>query len=66
VTVNGGQGFFLSGAKHFLYLLPTNQIRDERIRLARNVLLWERGPLTIRLEGDFTRLEALQIARSFE
>ena len=65
VSVLGQQGYFLSGATHFLYLAPTDLIRDERVRLARNVLLWQHGPLTLRLEGDLTVREALRIARSF-
>ena len=64
VVVAGGQGYFLSGATHFLYLVPTKTIRDERVRLARNVLVWEHGPLTLRLEGDLTLQQALWIARS--
>jgi hypothetical protein len=65
VTVNGGRGYFLSGARHFLYLAPTNTVRDERVRLARDVLIWEHGDLTLRLEGDLTLAQALRIARSF-
>jgi hypothetical protein len=65
VTVLGQQGYFLSGATHFLYLAPTDLIREERVRLARNVLLWQHGPLTLRLEGDVTVREALLIAGSF-
>ena len=65
VTVKGGRGYFISGGRHFLYLAPTGLIRDERVRLARNVLLWQRGPLTLRLEGDIPIARALQIARSF-
>jgi hypothetical protein len=64
VVVEGEQGYFLSGATHFLYLAPTNLIRDERVRLARDVLLWQHGPLTLRLEGDLTLGQALRIARS--
>jgi hypothetical protein len=64
VVVGFGQGYFLSGARHFLYLAPTGQIQDERVRLARDVLLWEHGPLTLRLEGDLTLPQALRIARS--
>jgi hypothetical protein len=30
------------------------------------VLLWNRGPLLLRLEGDLTRAEALELARSVE
>jgi hypothetical protein len=65
VAVDGGRGFFLSGARHFLYLAPTGIVLDERVRLARNVLLWEHGPLTLRLEGELTLAQALRIARSF-
>jgi hypothetical protein len=65
VVVDGGRGFFLSGARHFLYLAPTRIILDERVRLARDVLLWEHGPLTLRLEGELTLAQALRIARSF-
>jgi hypothetical protein len=65
VVVNGGQGYFLSGARHFLYLAPTGLVRDERVRLARDVLLWEQGPVTLRLEGDLTLGQAMRIARSF-
>jgi hypothetical protein len=65
VVVDGGRGFFLSGARHFLYLAPTGIILDERVRLARDVLLWEHGPLTLRLEGELTLAQALRIARSF-
>jgi hypothetical protein len=65
VVVNGRSGFFLSGARHFVYMAPTRIVLEERIRLARNTLLWERGPLTLRLEGDLTLAQALRIARSF-
>jgi hypothetical protein len=63
--VDGDMGFFLTGAQHFLYLAPNDVIRDERVRLAKDVLLWQHGPLTIRLEGRFTLALALRIARSF-
>jgi hypothetical protein len=65
VSVHGEVGYFLSGATHFLFLAPTNLVRDERVRLAHNVLLWQHGPLTLRLEGDVSLSRALQIARSF-
>ncbi len=65
VVVDGGRGYFLSGASHFLYVLPTGPVRDERVRLARDVLLWQHGSLTLRLEGELTLPEAVSIARSF-
>jgi hypothetical protein len=65
VVVDGEQGYFLHGARHFLYIAPTDLVRDDRLRLAEDVMLWEHGPLTLRLEGDLTLGEALRIARSF-
>ena len=40
------------------------QIDDEATYLAGTVLLWNRGPLLLRLEADVTRQEALELARS--
>jgi hypothetical protein len=65
VSVGGEPGFFLRGARHIVYVAPTNLVRDDRVRLAEDVLLWEHRPLTIRLEGRFTLTQALRIARSF-
>lgn len=65
VGVNDQPGVFLSGPPHvFAYLDSNGQYREETMRLVGNVLLWERRPLTLRLEGDMTRDEALEIARS--
>jgi hypothetical protein len=65
VTVDGRQGFFLSGDPHeFGYFDRQGQFHEEIVRLAGNTLLWERGPLTLRLEADINREEALEIARS--
>jgi hypothetical protein len=58
VVIGGEQGFWLVGAEHVVYLpsLPA--------RYAGNVLLWQRGDLTLRLEGQISKAEALRIARS--
>jgi hypothetical protein len=65
LQVEGRPGFFLSGNPHeFTYFDRTGEYRQEIIRLAGNTLLWERGPLTLRLEADINRDEALEIARS--
>ena len=65
VTVAGQQGYFLSGATHFLYLAPTDLIRDERVRLARNVLLWQHGPPDAAARGRPDGARGAAIARSF-
>jgi hypothetical protein len=64
VYVNGEPGYFISGGKHFLYL-SGKIVRQEPVRLGRQVLLWQHGPLTLRLEGDLTLGQALRIGRSF-
>ena len=65
VTVNGEPGYWLEGAPHaFLFVDQEGQIREETLRLAGNTLLWQRGALTLRLEGVETKSEALVLARS--
>jgi hypothetical protein len=64
VRVDGQPGYFIAGGKHFLYLAPGGVVREEPVRLSRQVLLWQHGPLTLRLEGDVTLAQALRIARS--
>jgi hypothetical protein len=65
VKIDGREGYFLSGDPHeFAYFDRNGQFRQEIVRLAGNTLVWERGPLTLRLEADINREEALQIARS--
>jgi hypothetical protein len=65
VYVNGQPGYFITGGTHFLYLSSGGVVREEPIRLSRNVLLWQHGPLTLRIEGNFSPARALRIARSF-
>lgn len=64
VTVAGEPGWWLEGRPHeFVYIDPeSGQPRPETLRLARNTLLWQRGELTLRIEGDLSREEALRIA----
>jgi hypothetical protein len=65
LRVNGGWGVYLSGAPHeVLFQTQTGQIQTDRIRLAGNVLIWQQGPLTIRIEGTHTLAQALTLAHS--
>jgi RNA polymerase sigma-70 factor (ECF subfamily) len=60
-----GRGLWIEGQPHiFFYRDRGGLVRDESVRLAGNVLLWERGELTLRLEGALGRDEALAIAAS--
>jgi hypothetical protein len=65
VQVDGEPGLFVSGDEHYVMFRNANgQIDDEATYLAGTVLLWNRGPLLLRLEADVTRDEALALARS--
>ena len=65
VDVDGKFGVWFSGAPHaFVFRDERGQIREELPRLARNTLLWQDGQLTVRIEGDLSKEEALEIARS--
>ena len=65
VTVDGERGLFITGDEHFVMFFDENgAITDEPTFLAGTVLLWNRGPLLLRLEGDLTRAEALELANS--
>jgi hypothetical protein len=55
----------MSGEAHVVVLLDENGfIVEDSARLARDVLIWERGGVGLRLEGDFELDEALRIAGS--
>jgi hypothetical protein len=67
VTVDGEPGLFVDGDEHFVMFRDENgAISDEQTYLAGTVLLWNRGDLLLRLEGDLTRDEALELAESVE
>ena len=64
-TVRGAPAYFLSGEPHAVFLVDeTGEPVFETARLARDVLVWEEDGRTVRLEGDFTLSEALDLARS--
>jgi hypothetical protein len=61
VTVNGESGLWISGGEHVLFGPGAPP------RLAGNTLLWQRGELTLRLEGKhLTKPAALRLAASIE
>jgi hypothetical protein len=64
LRVRGEPGWWLEGQPHeFAYVdRETGEIRVETLRLAGDTLLWQRGQLTLRLEGSLSREEALSIA----
>jgi hypothetical protein len=65
VTVGGEPGYWFSGEPHFFtYIDAAGGFREEQTRLAGNTLIWQRGDLTLRLEGDIPKEEAIRIAES--
>ena len=67
VTIKGRPGLFVTGDEHYVMFRDRNgNITDEKTYLAGTVLLWNRGPLLLRLEGDMTLAEARKLANSVE
>jgi hypothetical protein len=66
--VDRGAAYYLSGPMHaFLYRPPDGrEAAEERFRLVGDALIWERGLLTLRLEGDLTLEQARLVAESID
>jgi hypothetical protein len=62
--INGTDAAWIEGAPHVLFYETGSGGADLPGRLARNTLVWSRGPVTLRVEGDLSREEAERIARS--
>lgn len=65
ISIRGGPAVYLSGAPHELITQESNgTVRTERVRRVGNVLIWQRGPVTVLIEGTHTQGQALGVARS--
>lgn len=65
VTVNGHKGYWISGSPHAFFFTDANgNFRDETLRLATNTLIFDDNGTIIRIEGDLTKAQALEIAAS--
>jgi len=63
VTIDGSEGVWLEGGPHTVTFLDEDgEPVVDRTRLAGNTLIWERGSLTLRLESELTKEEAIEIA----
>jgi hypothetical protein len=66
LRVNGEPGYWIQGAHEVSYLDENGIPIQDTTRLAGNVLLWQRGDLTLRIESALGLQDVLRIARSFE
>jgi hypothetical protein len=65
VDVRGAPGFWIAGKPHTVYYLDDRgRVFPDTVRLAGNVLLWQRGELTLRLESRLSLGRALEVAES--
>jgi hypothetical protein len=64
VSLGTGPAFWIEGAHYVAFYDRRGDVVVDDLRLSQNVLLWEQGDVTFRLEGDFDRDTALRIAKS--
>lgn len=65
VTVNGHKGYWIFGKPHaFFFTDAAGNFRDETLRLATNTLIFDDNGTIVRIEGDLTKAQALEIATS--
>jgi hypothetical protein len=65
VIANGHQGYWISGSPHdFFFTDAAGNFRNETMRLATNTLIFDDNGTIIRIEGDLTKAQALEIATS--
>jgi hypothetical protein len=60
----GDLGVWIEDDHGFAFRDRNGAFREETSRLAGNTLIWEQGVVTLRLEGNLSKDEALRIARS--
>jgi hypothetical protein len=61
-----GEAFWLEGLRIVqLYDAEGNFLQESQRRTESNTLVWMQDGLVLRLEGELTREEAIEIARSF-
>jgi len=65
VTVAGQLGFWIAGQPNVFFFVDANgNVRSETLRLATNTLIFDDNGTVVRIEGQLTEAQALQIAAS--
>ena len=64
--VDGARGLWVEGVHTLSYFNRRLGFRERPVLISGNVLLWVRGPLTMRLEGRLTKEQALELAHRID
>ena len=65
VSVNGKAGYWISGQPHaFVFVAADGNPYYDSLRLATNTLVFDDGGTVVRIEGDLTKQQAIDIGRS--
>src|SRR5438270_500599 len=65
VTVKGHSGYWIAGRPHnFAFTDADGNVYSDTLRLATNTLIFDDSGMIVRIEGDMTKSQALQIAAS--
>lgn len=65
VSVGSHQGYWISGHPHeFAFADANGNFYSDTLRLATNTLIYDNNGTIVRIEGDMTKAQALQIANS--
>jgi hypothetical protein len=65
VAIAGNEGYWIAGSPHvFFFMDAAGNFRNETMRLATNTLIFDLGGTVVRIEGNLTKAQALQIAAS--
>ncbi len=64
VDLGAGRALWVQGTHYIGLRAPDGSVVVDRLRLADNVLLWQRGMVTLRIESALGRDESVRIARS--
>jgi len=66
VAVSGARGYWIEGNPHlFFYRDANGNAVQDTMRLVGNTLVWERDGITLRLEAQVSRDEAMKLAATF-
>jgi hypothetical protein len=64
VRVDDREAVWIRGTHTLTYFDRQLGFREQTVRIRGNVLVWTRGRLTLRLEGSFTRAQAIALAET--